>query len=118
MRVADQLIGLAMTAGFPAELPASICGNALLNMDGWYCRMPSSSQTDGQGKLQLAAQVQFRQAALLTNTGGAGDRLRRAADREALAHVRVPSPALSGTNTTLKMTCRFGKRNSRITRAE
>ena len=34
MRVADQVIGRAMTAGFPDEAPASICGNALLNMNG------------------------------------------------------------------------------------
>ena len=34
MKVADQVIGLATTAGFPAEVPASICGNALLNMNG------------------------------------------------------------------------------------
>ena len=46
---------------------------------------------DRQGQLQLAAQVQYCQAALLAGQGGAGRRLgHRAADREALAHVQVP----------------------------
>ena len=93
MRAADQVIGRAMTAGFPAEAPASICGNALLNMDGWILQDAVKQPEDRQGKLQLPAQVQYGQAALLSNTGGAGYRLRRrAADREALAHPLCPLP--------------------------
>ncbi len=53
MRVADQVMGLATKAGFPAAVPASIAGNALVNMDGWNCRMPSSSQLPPRASCSL-----------------------------------------------------------------
>ena len=44
MRRADQVIGSAMTAGFPEAALPSICANALENMEDWYCSTASSSQ--------------------------------------------------------------------------
>src|ERR1700685_993519 len=39
-----QLIDRAMMPGFPAAVPPSICPNALVYMNDWYCSRPSSSQ--------------------------------------------------------------------------
>ena len=39
------MIGLAITAGLPAAVPASIWPNPLVNMNDWYCSTASSSQT-------------------------------------------------------------------------
>jgi hypothetical protein len=44
MRVADQVIGPATTPGLPCALSASMSGKLLVNMDGWNCKMPSSTQ--------------------------------------------------------------------------
>ena len=44
MRFADHVIGPATTAGLPCAVAASMSGKLLVNMDGWYCRMPSSTQ--------------------------------------------------------------------------
>src|ERR1700746_2615398 len=43
-RAAFQLIGLAMTPGFPVALSPIISPNIVLYMDDWYCSRPSSSQ--------------------------------------------------------------------------
>ena len=40
----DQVIGRAMKPGLPAALSASICPNALVNIQDWYCKTASSSQ--------------------------------------------------------------------------
>jgi hypothetical protein len=44
MRLADQVIGPATTPGLPCAHSASMSGKLLVNMDGWNCRMPSSTQ--------------------------------------------------------------------------
>src|ERR1700735_34963 len=53
MKPADQVIGPATTAGFPWALSPSICGKLRLNMDGWYCKMPSSSQAAARASCNL-----------------------------------------------------------------
>src|SRR5450759_971798 len=41
--LAAQVMGLAITAGLPGAVAASIWPNARVNMKDWYCRMASSS---------------------------------------------------------------------------
>ena len=56
-RVAFQLMGRAMTPGFPADVLLSICPKALVNMTGWYCSTPSSSQIAARPSCSAPAYV-------------------------------------------------------------
>jgi hypothetical protein len=63
--LADQVIGSAMTAGFPGAVPASIWANPLLNMKDWNCSTASSSH-------RPASQSWSRRRAVRGGPGGLG----------------------------------------------
>ena len=92
MRFADQVIGPATTAGLPCALPASMSGKLLVNMDGWYCRMPSSTQMTPRASwsLRRGSSAAVPTAVAAGGGGAGGGAGRGAADREALAHVVPP----------------------------
>ena len=108
----------------PDELPASIRGNALVNINGWYHRDTVQQPADRQGQLQCPAQIQVLRAdpaprggpVLLADTGGGEDACPAGCAAPPTAKLSLmpgfPPRPYSGTNTTVeKMTSKSGKRN-------
>src|SRR5215472_6634074 len=105
MRFADQVIGVATTAGLPRALPASMPGKLLVNMDGWYCRMPSSTQMTPRVSWSLRR----------GSSPGRAD-ARAAAGARPTARLSLIRGPLCGIATTVKDDSRIGQENGRIAR--
>ena len=71
-------MGPATMAGLPAAVAASVCPNALLNMNDWSCSRASISHSGGQAELQPAPGAQRPpapgQAGLPRRRGGPASR--------------------------------------------
>src|SRR6266566_1585887 len=115
MRLADQVMGPATTAGLPCALSASMPGKLLVNIDGWYCRMPSSTQMTPRASWSWrhgssAAMPPASAVAAVAARPVAG----RAGTWPTARLSLMWCPPFRGSNTTVKDDLRIGQENGRI----